>query len=63
MELIDLVNCYKNHVISNHRTQMANFPTGIPDCGSHSPALLDLFLSTDTSIYLFYNDFPLIGKF
>ena len=50
VELIDLVNCYKNHVISNHRTQMANFPTRIPDCGSHSPALLDLFLSTDTSI-------------
>ena len=50
VELIDLVNCYKNHVISNHRTQMANFPTRIPDCGSHSPALLDLFISTDTSI-------------
>ena len=50
VELIDLVNCYKNHVISNHRTQMANFSTRIPDCGSHSPALLDLFLSTDTSI-------------
>ena len=23
---------------------MSNFPTGIPDCDSHSPALLDLFL-------------------
>ena len=29
---------------------MANFPTQIPDCDSQSPALLDLFLSTDASI-------------
>ena len=29
---------------------MANFPTRIPDCDSHSPALLDLFISPDTSI-------------
>ena len=29
---------------------MVNFPTRIPDCDSHSPALLDLFLSTDASI-------------
>ena len=29
---------------------MVNFPTRIPDCGSHSPALLDLFLSSDASI-------------
>ena len=39
-ELIDLVNCY-NFSISNHLTQMVNFPTRIPDCGFHSPALLD----------------------
>ena len=26
---------------------MVNFPTRIPDCDSHSPALLDLFLSHD----------------
>ena len=31
--------------ISNDLTQMANFPTLIPDCDSHSPAFLDLFLS------------------
>ena len=30
---------------------MVNFPTRIPDCDSHSPALLDLFLSSDPSIY------------
>ena len=29
---------------------MVNFPTWIPDCDSHSPALLDLFISSDASI-------------
>ena len=29
---------------------MVNFPTRIPDCDSHSPALLDLFLSSGSSI-------------
>ena len=29
---------------------MVNFPTQIPNCVSHSPALLDLFLSSDASI-------------
>ena len=29
---------------------MVNFPTRIPDCDSHSPALLDLFLSSGASI-------------
>ena len=41
--------CY-NCSISNDFTQMVNFPTQIIDCDSHSPALLDLFLSSDTSI-------------
>ena len=41
--------CY-NFSISNDLTQMVTLPTGIPDCDSHSPALLDLFLSSDTSI-------------
>ena len=41
--------CY-NFSISNDRTQMVNFPTRIPDCDSHSPALLDLFLFFDASI-------------
>ena len=27
-----------------------NFPTQIPDCNSHSPTTLDLFISSDTSI-------------
>ena len=41
--------CY-NFSISNDLTQILNFPTWIPDCDSHSPALLDLFISFDTSI-------------
>ena len=31
-------------------TQMVNFLTRFPDCYYHSPALLNLFISTDTSI-------------
>ena len=41
--------CY-NFPISKDLTQMVNFPTWIPDCDSHSPALLDLFLLSDASI-------------
>ena len=41
--------CY-NFSISNDLTEMANFPTHIPDCDSHSPALLDLFISSHVSI-------------
>ena len=29
---------------------MVNFPTQVRDCNSHSPALLDLFLSSDASV-------------
>ena len=47
VELIDLVNSV---IISNELTQMVNSPTQIPDCDSHSPALLDLFISSDASI-------------
>ena len=36
--------------ISNDLTQVVNFPTWIPDQDSHSPALLDLFISSDASI-------------
>ena len=35
---------------ANDLTQMFNFPTGIPDCGSHSLAVLDLFLCSDAGI-------------
>ena len=41
--------CY-NFSISNNLTQIVNFPTRIPDCDSHSPALLDFFISSDASI-------------
>ena len=36
--------------ISNDFTQMVNFPTLIPECDSHSRALLDLFICSDASI-------------
>ena len=36
--------------MSNDLTQLVNFPSRISDCDSHSPALLDLFISSDTSI-------------
>ena len=39
-----------NFSISNDLAQMVNFPTQIPGCDSHNSALLDLFLSSDTSI-------------
>ena len=51
VELIDLVNSCYNFSVSNDLTQMANFPTQIPDSDSHSPAFLDLFLSSDASIH------------
>ena len=41
--------CYK-FSISNNVTQIVNFPTRIPNCDSHSPALSDLFISSDASI-------------
>ena len=41
--------CY-NFSVSNDLPHMVNFPTRILDCDSHSPALLDLFLSSDASI-------------
>ena len=41
--------CY-DFSISNDPTQMVNFPTWIPDYDSNSPALLELFLSSDASI-------------
>ena len=42
--------CYNFSNISNDFTQIVNFPTRIPGCNSYSPALLDLFLSSDASI-------------
>ena len=53
--------CY-NLSISNNLTQMINFPTHISDCNSHSPALLDLFISSDASICSTMA-FPLLGNF
>ena len=39
-----------NFSISNDFTQIVNFLTWIPDCDSHSPAFLDLFLSSNVNI-------------
>ena len=36
--------------LSNNLPWMVNFPIWIPNCDSHSPALLDLFISSDASI-------------
>ena len=43
--------CY-NFSISNDLTQIVNFPTRIPGCDSHSPALLDLFISLNLVLLL-----------
>ena len=40
---------------------MVNFPPRIPDCDSHSPAFLDLFISSDASIYS-ARAFPPLGN-
>ena len=45
VEMIDLVKSAINDL-----AQMVNFPTLVLDGDSHSPALLDLFISSDTSI-------------
>ena len=59
VELIDLVNSVT--IFLNNLTQMVNFPTPIPDCDTHSPALLDLFLSSDARIYSTLT-FPSLGN-
>ena len=53
--------CY-NFSISNDLTQIVNFSAPIPDCDSRSPALLDLFISSDTSICSTMA-FPPLGNF
>ena len=52
---------YYNFSTSNDLTQMVNFPTRIPDCDSHSPAILDLFISSDANVY-FTMAFPPLGN-
>ena len=60
VELIDLVKSY-NFSISNELTQMDKFPSPVPDCDCHSPALLDLFISSDASISSTIT-FPALGN-
>ena len=49
VELIDPVNSVIIF-LCQMTLLVVNFPTWIPDCDSHNPALLDLFLSSDASI-------------
>ena len=48
--MVEFIEICFNFSISNDLTQMVNFSTWIPDCDSHSPGLLDLFLSSDANI-------------
>ena len=41
--------CY-NFSVLNDFTHVIKIPTWFPDCGSHGPALLNIFISSDTSI-------------
>ena len=50
--------CY-NFSVADDLTQTVNFLTRIPDGDSHSPALLDLFISSDASI-CYKTAFPLL---
>ena len=52
--------CYK-FSISNDLIQVVNFPTRIPDCDSHSPALSDLHISSDAS-FCSTMVFPILGN-
>ena len=63
MELTDLVNSVIIfQIISNDLTQIVKVPIWIPGCDSHSPTLLDLFLSFDASICSTMT-FPPLGNF
>ena len=42
-------HCY-NFSISQDLTQIVDFPTRIPDCDTHNPALLDLFLTSNPDV-------------
>ena len=55
--LIDLINS----VITSNFIKMADFPTWISNCDSHSLALLDLFISSEASISSTMA-FPLLGN-
>ena len=69
--------CCCNFSISNDLTQKVNFPTKVSGCDFHSPAFLDLYISSDTNtcsamaflslgnldhVVLVSNDFPSNSK-
>ena len=47
---MDLMSSVIIFLILIDPTQTANFPTQIPDCDYHNPALSDFFLSSNASI-------------
>ena len=55
MELVDPVNSVMIFVISNNLTQMVNFRTQTPNCDSHSPTRLDLFILSLVLLFFFFN--------
>ena len=52
---------FYNFSMTNDLTRMVSFHSRIPDCDSHSPALLDFFLFSDASICS-ETAFPLLGN-
>ena len=43
---------YNSVIILSDLAQLVNFPAWIPDCDSHSPALLDFFLSSEAGVLI-----------
>ena len=67
VELIDLVNSVIIFFISNDLTHTVEFSIRIPDCDSHSAALLDLFLLTPVVVQqwlsLYWDILMLLSQF
>ena len=61
VELIKSGEICFNFSLSKDLSLVVNFPTWIPDCDSHSPALEDLFISSGASIYSIM-PFPPLGN-
>ena len=55
------MNQWKIHSTKTRNKERVNFPTRFSDCDSHSPALFDLFVSSDASICSTMA-FPPLGK-
>ena len=62
MELRDLIDSILTLIISNNFTQILNVLAQIPNCGSCSLALLDVFQFSFPGFY-FAGNFPHFGKY